>query len=140
MNPADQELQGTKSMKKLICSTAVLAILSLSPAYAQISDDIIFPEDTATDTGQPQMQKKAREILDTQFKAMDTNNDGRISKDEFITYKVKEYQKRQAKIFDETDNNHDGSLSKIEFEGFADKLVQDTAAKIAEALKHIKQK
>ena len=66
------------------------------------------------DKGKKKMDVKAT------FKKLDTNNDGKLSKDEFHKFhrgKQEETKtKRIDKLFDTLDKNSDGSLSLEEFE------------------------
>ena len=63
---------------------------------------------------------KKRMDLKATFKKLDTNNDGKLSKDEFHKFQVGKKEdgktKRLDKLFDTLDKNNDGYLSMEEFE------------------------
>ena len=63
--------------------------------------------------------KKKMDVKAT-FKKLDTNNDGKLSKDEFHKFQRGKQEetktKRIDKLFDTLDKNSDGSLSLEEFE------------------------
>jgi Ca2+-binding EF-hand superfamily protein len=60
--------------------------------------------------GAQKPQKKAQNRLEAQFKKLDANHDGAISRDEW---------KGRAKAFDRLDADHNGSLSPKELERVA---------------------
>lgn len=95
----------------------MLTLLSVSPVYA-LNTGAKANIDAMQDNEITERKYKTDEILETQFRAMDTNRDGRVSKDEFVKFKMQEYQKKQAQVFDSLDMNHDGSLTKVEFQRF----------------------
>jgi Ca2+-binding EF-hand superfamily protein len=62
-------------------------------------------------------QEKKGKSPDERFKALDTNNDGKLSKDEFVAqYKDDAEKKGKAEMrFPRLDTNNDGFLSLEEF-------------------------
>lgn len=96
-------------MKKSILSTTAL-LLSFwlySPcAEAQINFDV------------SQLQNQARNISDNEFKAMDKNKDGAISKKEYLDYVMEEARKKNEAAFAAIDQNKDGKISQAEYEDF----------------------
>jgi Ca2+-binding EF-hand superfamily protein len=62
-------------------------------------------------------EKKGNKSPEDQFKALDTNNDNKLSKDEFIA-RVKDDAEKKGKMemrFGRMDTNNDGFLSLEEF-------------------------
>ena len=60
---------------KRILTAAGLAVIAVSTALAQVERPKFNLES---------IQQKAREVSDAEFKKMDKNNDGQISKDEYM--------------------------------------------------------
>jgi Ca2+-binding EF-hand superfamily protein len=52
-----------------------------------------------------------------QFKKLDTNNDGKLSKEEFVGKRKGDKADKAAEAFKKKDKNGDGSLSLEEFKG-----------------------
>lgn len=91
-------------MKQLAIATAVLLTgVPLSAALAQTDLPSITQNRSTLDSK-----------LDQQFKAMDRNHDGRVSKAEFDAY-----WKRQIRL---SDTNHDGKISQDEARAAAKRL------------------
>jgi Ca2+-binding EF-hand superfamily protein len=94
-------------MKKMLAALLVLALCAATcPLLAQ--------ETPAG--GKANTQDEAR--LKARFSKLDTNNDGKISKDEW---------KGRPRAFDRMDTNHDGSIGFDEFKAAQEKA--GTAAK-----------
>ena len=82
----------------------------------------------------PGCQNKAKHNLSKVFKKKDKDNDGFLTKDEFIA-KAKNADKA-AKAFTKKDKNSDGKLSRAEFTGKKDKAgAKNKAAKKQKAAK-----
>lgn len=64
------------------------------------------------------IQQKAVEVSDREFRAMDKNHDGKVSKQEYIDYVMEENRKKYEAAFNNIDQNHDGSVTKEEYEDF----------------------
>jgi hyperosmotically inducible protein len=97
----------SKIKSTVLVSALVLSIGSLQAAAMGAADDI----DQTTYT--------------TAFKSLDTNNDGKLSKDEVIN------EKPFAKNFATADKNHDGTLDQEEFTSYKSKAEQKEVKRIA---------
>jgi Ca2+-binding EF-hand superfamily protein len=82
-------------MKKTVWTGVALAAFVAFTGTAMAAD------------GAQKPQKKAQKRIEAQFKKLDTNRDGAISRDEW---------KGRAKAFDRLDADHNGSLSLKELE------------------------
>ncbi|MEI6536100.1 MAG: EF-hand domain-containing protein, partial [Verrucomicrobiaceae bacterium] len=93
---------------KLLIITAATAILGSLSLNAQ---DAAKPPGQPGDGGQ-------QSRLDEMLKKIDTNGDGKISKEEWLEFSKKEAEDRYAKM----DSNSDGSVDKAEMEEGARKM------------------
>ena len=66
----------------------------------------------------------AQETPKTMFARMDTNQDGKVSKEEFMTFHMEFAKKAQDARFDRLDTNRDGTISKEEFSAVTVKEAQ----------------
>ena len=65
-------------------------------------------------------QEKKGKTPEEQFKALDTNNDGKLSKEEFVSRTKDENKDKKASTFDRWDKNNDKFVSLEEYkEGVA---------------------
>jgi len=65
-------------------------------------------------------QEKKGKTPEEQFKALDANNDGKLSKEEFLSRTADEKKDKKASTFDRWDKNNDKFLSLEEYkEGVA---------------------
>ena len=64
------------------------------------------------------IQQKAREVSDAEFKKMDKNNDGQISKDEYMEAMIAETMRKYEAAFKQIDQDGDDNISKQEYEDF----------------------
>jgi hypothetical protein len=90
--------------------------LTSSVAFARGGDDL---------PNRPITRAEVRSVLDRQFKAMDGNHDGRISRDEFDAYRAKQaagdtaatlpaFAHVGSRWFDKADDNGDGVVTPAE--------------------------
>jgi len=112
------------NLNRLILAGTAIALLGTTPAFAQ-----------ATQQQAPQQITRAQvsQQLDTEFKDLDANKDGKLSKAEIqaaMTRRAAEAQTQvnaQAKaVFDKLDTNHNGSISLTEFQA-SEKISLDPA-------------
>lgn len=59
--------------------------------------------------------KNKKKDASGQFKQLDTNNDGKLSRDEFSKFGKAGKEKQANKLFAKLDENNDGSISMDEF-------------------------
>ena len=62
-----------------------------------------------------QAKGKGKQTAETKFKALDKNNDGKVTPDEYIGLKEGEAKEKALKTFQKLDKNRDGSLSLEEY-------------------------
>jgi hypothetical protein len=116
----------TKSnLSRLILAGSALALFGTGPAFAQAANTAQAPQQVSRATVAQQ--------LDTEFKDLDANKDGKLSKTEIqtaMTRRAAEAQTQvnaQAKaVFDKLDTNHNGSISLAEFQA-SEKISLDPA-------------
>lgn len=82
-----------------------------------------------------QVQQLAREKSDGEFNKMDKNQDGKISKDEYMGYVLEEMIAKHEAAFKQIDRNGDGIISKQEYEEF----MNFATSKIHDFMMQIKQ-
>ncbi len=130
-------------MNKLTLTIAVAAIMaSFGTAYGQeCSDGDQSPECMAQQQraafakAQDAARAKMKEDLRRQFSAMDANQDGKVSKEEFVSYRLRNLEKKQAEIFDKIDADGKGSITEDEYVGSVNNLLKDIASQIANTIK-----
>lgn len=130
-------------MNKLTLTIAVAAIMaSFGIAYGQeCSDGDQSPECMAQQQraafakAQDAARAKMKEDLRRQFSAMDANQDGKVSKEEFVSYRLRNLEKKQAEIFDKIDADGKGSITEDEYVGSVNNLLKDIASQIANTIK-----
>ena len=66
---------------------------------------------------------------------MDANQDGKVSKEEFVSYRLRNLEKKQAEIFDKIDADGKGSITEDEYVGSVNNLLKDIASQIANTIK-----
>ena len=81
---------------------------------------IVFITATSGEAQAPKKGDQRAPGMDFQFRIADTNNDGKISRDEFMAFTarnpvLKENTKAASVLFDRLDANRDGGLSADEF-------------------------
>lgn len=96
-------------MKKTMTIISAL-LLSSTFCISQVKAQMAFD--------MTQLQNKARNISDGEFKAMDKNKDGAISKKEYLDFVLEETRKKNEAAFAAIDQNKDGKISKAEYENF----------------------
>lgn len=130
-------------MNKLTLTIAVAAIMaSFGTAYGQeCSDGDQSPECMAQQQraafakAQDAARAKMKEDLRRQFSAMDANQDGKVSKEEFVSYRLRNLEKKQAEIFDKIDADGKGSITEDEYVGSVNNLLKDITSQIANTIK-----
>lgn len=130
-------------MNKLTLTIAVAAIMaSFGTAYGQeCSDGDQSPECMAQQQraafakAQDKARVKMNQNLRRQFSAMDANQDGKVTKEEFVTYRLKNLEKQQAEIFNKIDADGKGSFTEEEYVGSVNNLLKDIASQIANTIK-----
>lgn len=95
-------------MKALLCISAV-AMIAAAPAFAQA-------------TGKPVSRADVINNLNSRFNAIDTNHDGKLTRDEVAAGQQRDLAKAKAEVaqkwreqFAKLDTNKDGKLSLDEF-------------------------
>lgn len=99
---------------KLIVLSLVIAGFAVS-AFAQMpqgNNEINLKE----------MRKKMTEMSDQEFAAMDTNKDGKISKEEYQKFIVDQALKKSEESFKSIDTNNDGYVTKKEYQTLLDEF------------------
>ena len=130
-------------MNKLTLTIAVAAIMAyFGTAYGQeCSDGDQSPECMAQQQraafakAQDAARAKMKEDLRRQFSAMDANQDGKVSKEEFVSYRLRNLEKKQAEIFDKIDADGKGSITEDEYVGSVNNLLKDITSQIANTIK-----
>ena len=108
-------------MKKILVLLTVMAACAASSVYAATPDASNPPQQKQPQQKQQRAKGNGARLassVDNDMKAMDTNHDGSISKDE--------YTAAAAKAFDEADLNHDGMLTQQEIISYRVKKWQET--------------
>ena len=104
-------------MKIKILLTATSAVLLAGLTFLSAQDAPATPPPAAEKPpGPPEGGPKPG--LGDFFKKIDTNGDGKVSKDEYLAHAQKEAEERFTKV----DGNTDGSIEKSEFEDAAKKM------------------
>jgi Ca2+-binding EF-hand superfamily protein len=62
-----------------------------------------------------QAKGKGKPTVETKFKALDKNDDGKVTRDEYIGLKEGEAKAMAMKRFQKLDKNHDGDLTLDEY-------------------------
>jgi hypothetical protein len=112
-------------MQKRTLRLALLTGLMVTPALAIAADS---PPDPRDHPRGPEMHGEMRgglmgpQILDLAFSALDTNKDGKISKEEF--------EANRPERLKTADANGDGTVTKKEFEDFIVKQAKERADKM----------
>jgi Ca2+-binding EF-hand superfamily protein len=99
--------------------------LYLACAAVGVTTTTAFAQEKAELPNRPIKRSEVVAVLDQQFKAMDTNHDGKISRDEFEAYRAKQaagetssdlsaFAHVGAHWFDKNDTNGDGFVSRAE--------------------------
>lgn len=70
-------------------------------------------------------EQRARMMMKKKFAEMDLNQDGIITKAEFIRFKTAEAQKISAQVYQQIDSNGDNILSEKEYEVLMDKMIEN---------------
>lgn len=78
----------------------------------------LLPNIAAAQIDISQLQQKARQISDGEFKQMDTDGNGKVSQQEYMDYVMEATRKKNEEAFKQIDQNNDGSVSKEEYEDF----------------------
>ncbi len=128
--------------KTILTLTAAVLISGSVAAYAkECPDGDQSPECTvqqqraAFAKAQDKARVKMNQNLRKQFSAMDTNQDGKVTKEEFVTYRLKNLEKQQAEIFNKIDADGKGSITEDEYVGSVNNLLNDIASQIANSIK-----
>lgn len=112
------------NFNRLILAGTAIALLGTTPAFAQ-----------STQQQAPQQITRAQvsQQLDTEFKDLDANKDGKLSKAEIQAAMSRRAAEAQAQVnaqakavFDKLDTNHNGSISLAEFQA-SEKISLDPA-------------
>ena len=103
------------SLQRLALAGSALAVFASAPAFAQATAPAAAPQQVS--------RTQLSQQLDTEFKDLDSNKDGKLTKAEVqtaMTRRAGEAQtqvNQQAKaLFDKIDTNHNGSISLAEFQ------------------------
>jgi hypothetical protein len=100
-------------MKSLAC---ILAVLSLSATFAMADDKPAAPSTTTPATTTDATTTKPKHDPAEQFKKLDTNGDGKLSKEEFMASKHAQKDPAKAEAqFKKLDKDGDGFLTLEEF-------------------------
>src|SRR5260221_3752606 len=91
-------------MTRILMFSAIL-LLPVTPYHAQLNDDAVQPKKG--------LGKTADEIVETLLKQMDTDKDGKISRDEA--------KGKLAASFEKIDTNKDGYLDRKEMRAMAER-------------------
>lgn len=128
--------------KTILTLTAAVLISGSIAAYAkECPDGDQSPECTvqqqraAFAKAQDKARAKMKEDLRRQFSAMDANQDGKVTKEEFVTYRLKNLEKQQAEIFNKIDADGKGSFTEEEYLSSVNNLLKDIASQIANTIK-----
>ena len=70
-------------------------------------------------------EQRARMMMKKKFAEMDLNQDGIISKEEFIQFKTAEAQKIAIQVYHQIDQNRDDILSEAEYNVLMDKMIEN---------------
>ncbi len=70
-------------------------------------------------------EQRARMMMKKKFAEMDLNQDGIITKAEFIRFKTAEAQRISAQVYQQIDANGDNILSEKEYEVLMDKMIEN---------------
>lgn len=65
-----------------------------------------------------QLQDKIASAGDAEFSAMDTNDDGLVSYDEYLEYVLEETRQKSSQAFGQIDQDGDGNVSHEEYSQF----------------------
>lgn len=110
-------------MKKFIIAAAAV-LMAASPALAETTVKSMPQYD------QKEIQKKLNEAVKTEFDSMDADHDGKISKEEFVEYQIKEVKAKSEKSFKALDSNNDGNVSEEEYSAALQNMMQQLAEKL----------
>lgn len=70
-------------------------------------------------------EQRARMMMKKKFVEMDTNQDGIITKNEFVRYKMLEAKRISYQVFQQIDTNSDNILSEAEYDVLMDKMIEN---------------
>lgn len=113
-------------MRKIIYILASVCLLS-GTAHAQEAMQI--PANTSPE----QIKTVFEEAMKAEFTKIDANNDGKLSKTEFLNYQLAEIKAKSGDNFDKLDRNLDGFLSEEEIFD----AMQATMQKMGEQIQNI---
>ena len=94
-------------MHKLITAAGVAAFLSIPAAYGQSAENPKYPQQEPATQQSDKMDHRKK--AEDEFKSLDQNSDGKLTRLEIPSGSA------VAAQFDQLDANKDGSLSKREF-------------------------
>lgn len=110
-------------MSKLLMLAAATLVLATAPAFAAEDQKPMSPPPAGHEAmphgmpgGMPGGMNDGKR--ENNFKEADTNNDGSLSRDEFVAHA----QKRSAELFAKMDANNDGKLTREEMDAFHQKM------------------
>lgn len=144
-------------MKKILTATTLLTLLAFKTVYAQndinsantadmMNNKPNFAAVSNQDDFRQKMQNRTDEILKQErqkrhelFNTIDANQDGIVSKEEYVTFRFEEFKKKQSEIFDKMDSNKNGSLTEEEYEESFSKLMKELTDSVVNALKKNQQ-
>lgn len=145
-------------MKKFLIAATLLALLSTETVYARSdlnaadpSNIMINKSDVAAssklDDFRQKMQNRTDEIVKQErekrhelFNKIDSNQDGIVSKEEYVAFRIEEFKKKQSDIFDKMDSDKNGGLTEEEYEESFSKLMKELTDSVVNALKKNQQK
>jgi Ca2+-binding EF-hand superfamily protein len=86
---------------------AIMTVLVTNVARAKSGEDAVKKAQPVNSEGATSLPESQRRIVEHAIKMLDTNQDGKISRSEYMV----PYEKR----FDREDTNHDGFMTKEEY-------------------------
>jgi hypothetical protein len=105
---------------RLAAAGAALGLVAMAPAFAQTTTK---PAAAAPAAPQQVTRAQVAQQLDAEFKDLDANKDGKLTKTEIETAMSRRAAQAQAEarqqlktVFDKIDTNHNGSISLAEFQ------------------------
>ncbi len=96
-------------MKNITFLVMSLSLFFSAPVFAQINAQKLDPE---------KIRQAAVRVTDNEFKNMDKDKDGKISKQEYLNYVMQDTLKKYEAAFKNLDQDNNGYISKAEYEDF----------------------
>lgn len=127
-------------MNKIFYMTSLITLLGTTNIAQAVTTDQTAPKQEpegqkSLEQAREDARQKSIDSIRQQFKSMDIDNNGVVSKEEFVHFRIQDYTKKQEEVFNQLDKGGKGSFTVEEYEAAVEKMMIDLSNKIAEEMK-----